>query len=108
MGPDFVVTVEVVLKNPSQLLFVQNDDSIEAFSPNGTYQPLGKWILPWRSRSRQRLLDAHALYTVHEDRPVNRIAVPQQILGRGVIGERIDQPKISVGSAEPGPVSLPF
>ena len=82
--------VEIVLEDSSQLLFVQNDDSIEAFSRNGTDQPLGKWILPRGSRGRQLLLDARALYTVLEDRSVDRIAVSQQIFGRGVIGERID------------------
>jgi hypothetical protein len=81
-----MIVIEVIYQNLAQLLFVQNDDSIEAFSPNGTYQPLGKWILPRGSRGRQLLLDAHALYTVLEDRSVDRIAVPQQILGRGVIG----------------------
>ena len=85
-----MVVIEVIYENLAQLLFVQNDDSIETFPPDGTYQPLGKWILPRGSRGSQLLLDTHALHTVHEDRPVNRIAVPQQILGRGIVGEGID------------------
>ena len=90
MGTEVVVILEVIFEYESQLLFVQDDDSIEAFSPNGTYQPLGKGILPRRSRGRLLLLDTHALYPLNENRSVNRIAVAQQILGRCVIGERID------------------
>jgi hypothetical protein len=36
------------------------------------------------------MLDAHAFNPPHEDRSVDRIAVSQQILGRSVVGERLD------------------
>ena len=90
MGTDSVVIFEVILKVLSQMLFVQNDNSIKTFSPNGTDQTFAEWILPRRFRGGQLLLAAHAFYSVLEDRSVDRVSVPQQIFGRGVIGERID------------------
>ena len=77
MWPCPVIVIEIICQNPSELLFVYDDDSIEAFSPNGTYQPLGKWILPRRSRGGQLLLDAHPIYPMYEQRAVDRITVPQ-------------------------------
>ena len=82
-----VIILEVGFENLPQLSFMEYDHSIQAFSPNGTDQALDEGILPRRSRGDQFLLDAHALDPLHEDRSVDRIAVPQQILGRGVHGE---------------------
>ena len=76
-----MVVIEVIYENLAQLLFVQNDDSIEAISPDGTYQPLGKWILPRGSRGSHLLLNSHTFYSAPEDRPIDGIAVPQQVIG---------------------------
>ena len=90
VGTDVVVIFAVGFENLLQLSFMEYHHSIQAFSPNGTDQALDDGILPRRSRGDQLLLDAHALDPLHEDRAVDRIAVPQQILGRGVVGEGLD------------------
>ena len=85
-----MIIFEIRLEKLSQLPFIEHDCSIQAFPPNGTRQPLDKWVLPRRSRGDQLLLDAHALDPLHEERSVDRIAIPQQILGCCVVGKRMD------------------
>ena len=90
MRADFMIIFEVGFENLPQLPFIEHDHSIQTFAPNRTYQPLDVRVLPRRPRGDQLLLDAHALNPLHKDRSVDRIAVSQQILGRCVFGERID------------------
>ena len=85
-----MVIFEKGFENAPELLFMEHDHSIQALSANGTHQPLDVRILPRRSRRDELLLDAHAFDPLHEDQSVDRIAVPQQILGRSVVGERVD------------------
>jgi hypothetical protein len=85
-----MIIFEVGFENMPQLPFIEHDHSIQAFTPNGTHQPLDVRVLPRRSRGNQLLLDAHALNPLHEDRSVDRITVPQQILGCGVVRECVD------------------
>src|ERR1035441_270096 len=90
MRPYLMIIFKIGFENLSQLALVEHDHSIQAFSPNGTYQPLYVGALPRRSRGDELLLDAHALNPLHEERSVDRIAIPQQILGRGFVGKRVD------------------
>ena len=85
-----MVVFEVGFEDLPQLPFIEHDHSIEAFTPNRTNQSLDVRALPGRSRGDHLLLDGHAHNPLHEDRAVDRIAVPQQILGRCVVRERVD------------------
>src|SRR5690242_19879490 len=69
---------------------MEDDDSIQAFTPNRAHQSLDVGSLPGRSRRNELLLDTHAIDSMHEGRTVDRIPVAQQILGCCVVGESID------------------
>jgi hypothetical protein len=85
-----MVIFEMGFESAPELLFMEHDHSIQTFPPNGTYETLDIRVLPRSSRRDQFLLDAHALDPLLEDRSVDRISVPQEILGRGVVVERVD------------------
>ena len=95
-----MVILEIGFENALELPFMEYDHSIQAFTPNGTYEALDVRGLPGRSRCDALLLDAHALDSLHEDRSVDRIAVTQQILGRRVIGERVDSCAVQAAVGE--------
>ena len=76
-----MIILQVRFENAPELPFMEHDHSIQAFSANGTHQPLDVGILPRGSRGDQLLPDAHAFDPLHEDRSVDRIAVPHRYLG---------------------------
>jgi hypothetical protein len=56
---DFMVIFEVGFENLPQLLLMEHDYSIQAFTSNRTHQPLDVGALPRRSRGDHLLPDAH-------------------------------------------------
>ena len=63
-----MVIFEIGLEYALELLFMEDDHSIQAFSTNGTYEALDIWVLPRGSWRDQFLLDAHALDALYEHR----------------------------------------
>ena len=63
-----VVVVNELRKNSSQMSFVENDEMIEAFSPQGSLDPLDVRILPWASVGGLDAFDAKAFQSVTEFR----------------------------------------
>ena len=56
-----VVVGEVGTKNLSEMALVENNDVVQTISPDRADCPFDERILPWASRRRHNLLDAHRL-----------------------------------------------
>ena len=41
-----MVVLEVATQDATQVLLIQHDDVVKAFSPNGINQPFDVWVLP--------------------------------------------------------------
>ncbi len=70
--------------------FVDHEHVVETLPPNRSDQPLDERILPRRARCDENLLDSHAAYSIREAGTVDPVSVTNQIPGRGVIWERLD------------------
>ncbi len=82
MGPDVVVIlVNKLRKNSSQVSFVEDDQMIEAFSPQGSLNTFDVRILPWASVGGSDALDAKVLQSAAEVPGKDRAIIMQQIPG---------------------------
>jgi len=71
--------------------FAQHDDVMEAFPPNRADHTFSVRVLPGRSWRDQDLSDGQVLEPVPEIAAVDRILIPNQVLGfAAVSGERFD------------------
>ncbi len=61
-----VVVVNELRQNSFQMSFVENDDMIEAFSPQGSLDPLDVRVLPWASVGGSDALDIKVFQSVTE------------------------------------------
>jgi hypothetical protein len=91
VGPGSVIVLEVVSKDASQVLLSENDDMVEAVSPKSPDHPLTVRILPRATRRGEDLLDPHRTHASNEVRALDLVSVPNDVPGRRVVGEGIDQ-----------------
>ena len=80
-----VVVGEVRLEDDPQVGFADDDDVVEAVAANGAHEALYEWILPGRLWRGLDLLDAKACDALAERRPVDAIAVSQEVARRRVL-----------------------
>src|SRR5450631_177954 len=85
-----MVVGEIGFQDPMEMALTEDDDVVETFPPHGSYQAFSKWILPRRSRRGKDFVDAEAVDATAELVAVDAVAVPDQVLGRRVFGERLD------------------
>ena len=71
-----MVVLKVTVKDTAQVLFVQHDDMVQAFSPDGTDQPFDVWILPRGSRRSENFLYPQVLDSTTEILPIDAVAIP--------------------------------
>ena len=72
------------------MTFIEHDDVIETLSAYRSHKPLDIWILPGGPGCRENFLYAEALYTTAELVAIDAVAVADHVLGRGVLGERLN------------------
>ena len=68
--------------------FTQDDDVIEAFTPDRSDDPFRERVLPRGSGSSENLVDPHSLKPRAEDSTVGPISIPDQIPWRGLPWKR--------------------
>ena len=85
-----MVVVEVHGEDAPQVAFVQDNDVIQAVSPDAADHAFDVRILPWAARGGENLVDAHALDAAPKRLAVDRIAIPEQVLRRAIPGESLD------------------
>ena len=86
-----VVVTDVGAENPPQMAFTENNDVVQAFSPDGPDDPLDVRILPRRAWGSQHFIDTHSLHPSSEVVPVNPVTVTQQITRGCVPRKRFDE-----------------
>jgi hypothetical protein len=72
------------------MAFAQNEDMIETLMPDRADEALGEGILPRAVGRGQDFLDTHALYALPERLAIDAVAIAEQVLRRGLIGEGVD------------------
>jgi hypothetical protein len=90
MGAGPMVVGEIAGQDAAQMAFAQNEDMIETLMPDRADEALGEGILPRAARRRQGFLDTHALDALPERLPVDTVAIAEQALRRGLVGEGVD------------------
>ena len=84
-----MVVARVAAKNPHEVAFVQDDDMVEALSPDRSDQTFIKRILPRRGGGRDDFLDAHRLDTPDELSTEDTVTVTKQIARCGIVGKGV-------------------
>ena len=79
------------MQQTSEMPFAKDDNVIEAFASNRPYDALGEGILPGRPRGDEDLAHPQAFHPPDEDIAVDRVPVAEQVLGRGLFREALDQ-----------------
>ena len=82
MSSSPIVVVGVAPKDPAQLSFTGDHDTVETFSPDRADQPLSVGILPWRARRRRMISYAHRAEALEECPAVDTIAITNEMAWR--------------------------
>jgi len=91
VSPGPVIVGEIRVRHATQMGVVQHHHVVEALAAQGPDQTFDIGILPRRPRGDLHLLDAPRLGSVGERDAVDRIAVAEELLRRGVPRERLDK-----------------
>ena len=83
-----VIVVEVLAHDSPQMPLIQDDDVIEALSPDRSDEPFDEGILPWTSRCNHHFLEAHVSDSLLEGVAIDLVPVAKQILRREFPRER--------------------
>ena len=81
MRSRFIVIRDVRVKNPSRMFLAEDDDMVQAFTPDTSVQPLRVRILPRTARGGGHLLDAHILRSPAKPMAVDGVAITKQVSG---------------------------
>src|SRR5262245_43402847 len=90
MGAGPMVVGQIAGQDATQMAFTQNEDMIETLMPDRADEALCEGILPRATGCGQDFLDTHALDALPERLPVDTVAIAEQVLRRGFIGEGVD------------------
>jgi hypothetical protein len=99
MSPVVVVVGHELTKNAQQVAFVEDDDVVESVSSASADHSFAEGILPGRPRRAENLFDAHVFDAPSELAAIDAIAIADEILGRGLFGERFDDLLTALPSA---------
>ena len=72
-----MVVVEVPGEDAPQVPFVEDNDVIQAVSPDAADHAFDVRILPWAARGGENLFDADALDASPKGLAIDRIAIPE-------------------------------
>ena len=85
-----VIVAEVAAQTTTQVPLVQDDDVVEELAADCADHALGEGVLPRRARSGDSLGDADASDPLPKLGAVDAVAIAEQVAGRRVTGERLD------------------
>jgi hypothetical protein len=86
-----VVVREITAQQTSEMPFVDHEDVIEAFPSNRADDALGEGILPRGARGDEDLAHRQAFHAPCEHVAVDGIPIAEQIRGRSLFREALDQ-----------------
>lgn len=85
-----VIIHEVTGENAAEVLFAEDKDMIETLAPHGADEPFHEGVLPRTLGCCDHLTDPHALHPVLERAAVDLVTIAEEIGGRGIVGEGVD------------------
>ncbi len=85
-----VVVAEVAAQTLSQVSLVEDDDVVEDLAADAANHAFDEGVLPRRARRGENLGDADPFHASPELVAVDAIAIAEEVAGRRVIGERLD------------------
>jgi hypothetical protein len=85
-----VIIAEVIFKNATQMLVIDDDHMIQALATNASDHPLHVAILPRTSWCNANLLDAHSFNPRPEELPIDSVAVATHKLRSAVFRKCFD------------------
>jgi hypothetical protein len=85
MRPRPMVITEVTFQNPTQVPLVDHDHVVQAFSANTPDYPFRIAVLPRTPGRYRNLSDTQSIHSCPEIMAVDPIAIPYQIVRRGIV-----------------------
>src|SRR6516162_11876953 len=70
--------------------FSQDDDMVQAVSPDGTDQPFHVGPLPWTGWRGRDFRDAHSSDSFPKVTPIDFVSIPQRVTGCGIVWKRLN------------------
>src|SRR5215831_11211908 len=80
-----IIISGILAQDPAQVCLPEHDQVVETFPSDRADQPLDVRVLPWRSACPEFPWRA----TLHEDRAIGRVPVPNKVTRCTVPGERL-------------------
>src|ERR1700675_3556118 len=80
MRSDFVVVACVRLQNLAQMGLAQDNDVVQALTPNRSDQPFGKAILPGRGWCGRLVPDAHGTQSARDNTAIDPIPIADEVV----------------------------
>ena len=77
-----VVIFGVGFQHTAQMVLIKNNDVIETFAPDRTDQSFDIAVLPWRSKRRWAVADAHRFQLILEGGAIDRVIVSNERVWR--------------------------
>jgi hypothetical protein len=90
VGPGAVIVREVPSQHAAQVALAEHDQMVETLASDGADEPFDEGILPGTPGRRKDLIDAQALHAAPEGFAEDSVAITQQVRGRGVVREGVD------------------
>ena len=79
VSPARMIAINVFSKNPPQMPLVHDDDMVQTFPADRSDNTFAKWILPWRARHRDNLLNTQAVDPSLDPLTKNGIPIAQHV-----------------------------
>jgi len=89
VGSGVVIVREVTNQDAAQVPLAQDEDVVETLAPDRTDEPLREGILPRAAGRGEPVTDPHAFHALLEEVTVDRVAIAEEIGGRGVVRESV-------------------
>jgi hypothetical protein len=80
MRPPAVIVVELANQHPFQMAFVQDDDMVQAITPDAADHAFHKRILPRAARRSEYLFDTQAFHAPPKLASIHSVSIPKQVL----------------------------
>src|SRR5271154_2806273 len=80
MRSDAVVIISIGFQNSAQMRLAQDNNVVHAFTPDRSYQPFHKAILPGRGWCGRLVPDAHGAQSARDDAAIDPIAIADEVV----------------------------
>src|SRR3982074_2989818 len=82
MGAGAIVIFHVRQQQATEVALAEHNNVVEAFPSDRTDQPFGISVLPWGTRRRRLIANAHRSKSSDENFTIRAIAIADQIVGK--------------------------